>query len=109
MYFEVTLYFCLNAPDHQTYFHHFIVNTEVIISACLYTIFQIHIHLKLSNYFNQIYGVVVGVIASSVVDRGFKPSSGQIKDYKIDISVSSKDWLTRNRDNVSEWSNLSTH
>ena len=72
MYFEVTLYFCLDAPDHQTYFHHFIVNTEVIISACLYTIFQIHIHLKLSNYFNQIYGVVVGVIASSVVDRQVK-------------------------------------
>ena len=28
---------------------------------------------------------MVGVLASSVVDRGFEPRSGQTKDYKIGI------------------------
>ena len=34
---------------------------------------------------NRIGGVMVSVIASSMVDRGFEPRSGQTKDYKIDI------------------------
>jgi hypothetical protein len=52
------------------------------------------------------------VLASSVVDRGFEPRSGHTKDYKIGICCfsakhaalkrKSKDWLVRNRDNVSE-------
>ena len=29
--------------------------------------------------------IMVSVLASSAVDRGFKPSSGQTKDYKIGI------------------------
>ena len=35
---------------------------------------------------NHIGGVMVSVIASSAVDRGFEPWSGEIKDYKIGIS-----------------------
>ena len=35
--------------------------------------------------FNRIGGVMVSVVASSVVDRGFEPQSGQTKGYKIDI------------------------
>ena len=56
---------------------------------------------------------MVSVLASSSVDRGFEPRSGQTKDYKIGIccfSVThaalrrkSKDWLARNQNNVSEW------
>ena len=34
---------------------------------------------------NHIGGVIVSVLASSAVDRGFKPQSGQTKDYKIGI------------------------
>ena len=34
---------------------------------------------------NCIAGVMVSVLASSAVDRGFKPRSGQTKDYKIGI------------------------
>ena len=59
------------------------------------------------------------VLASSVVDRGFEPRSGQTKDYKIGICCfsvkhaalrrKSKDWLARNQNNVSEWSDMSTH
>jgi hypothetical protein len=61
---------------------------------------------------------MVNVLASSAVDCGFEPLSGQIKDYKIGICCfsakhaalrrKSKDWLTRNQDNVSEWSDTST-
>ena len=35
--------------------------------------------------FNRIGGVMVSVIASSVVDRGFEPRSSQTKDYKIGV------------------------
>jgi hypothetical protein len=34
---------------------------------------------------NRIGGVKVGMLTSSVVDRGFEPLSGQTKDYKIGI------------------------
>jgi hypothetical protein len=62
---------------------------------------------------------MVSVLASSAVDRGFEPLSGQTKDYKIGICCfsakhaalnrKSKDWLARNQNNVSEWSDMSTH
>jgi hypothetical protein len=65
---------------------------------------------------NRIGGVMVGVLALSVVDRGFEPQSDQTEDYKIGICCfstkhaalrrKSKDWLTRNRDNVSEWGDM---
>jgi hypothetical protein len=37
---------------------------------------------------NCIGGVMVSVLASSVVVRGFEPQSGQAKDYKIRFVVS---------------------
>jgi hypothetical protein len=52
-----------------------------------------------------------------VVDRGYKPRSGQTKDYEIGICCfsakyaalrrKSKDWLARNQDNMSEWCDMS--
>ena len=61
---------------------------------------------------------MVSVLVSIAVDRGFEPRSGQTKDYKIDICCfsaknvvimrKSKDWLARNQNNVSEWSDMST-
>ena len=52
------------------------------------------------------------MLASSAVERGFEPRSCQTKDYKIGICCfsakhaalrrKSKDWLTRNQDNVFE-------
>ena len=60
---------------------------------------------------------MVGVLASSEVDRGFESRLGQTKDYKIGICCfsakhaalrrKSKDWLAQNQDNVSEWGNMS--
>ena len=38
-----------------------------------------------SVIYNRIGGVMVSVLASSVVDHGFEPRSGQTKDYKIGI------------------------
>jgi hypothetical protein len=61
---------------------------------------------------------MVSVLASSAVDCGLKPWSGQTKDYKIGICSfsakhttsrrKSKDWLAQNQNNVSEWSDMST-
>jgi hypothetical protein len=60
---------------------------------------------------NRIGDVMVGVLASSVVDRGFEALLDQTKDYKIGICYLSakhaalrrknKNWLARNQDNVS--------
>ena len=57
-------------------------------------------------------GVMVSVLASSLVDREFERWSGQTKDYNIGSSCFSakhvalrrkgKDWLSRNQYNVPE-------
>ena len=57
------------------------------------------------------------MFTSSVVDRALEPHSGHIRCYKIGICCfstkhpalrrKSKDWLARNRDNVSEWGDMS--
>ena len=62
--------------------------------------------------------VMVCVLASSAVDHGFESRSGQTKDYTIGICCfpakhaalrrKRKDWLARNQNNVSEWSDSST-
>jgi hypothetical protein len=57
---------------------------------------------------NCISGVMVSVLASSAVDRGFKPWLGKTKDYQIGICCfsrakhaalrsKSKDWLAPNQ------------
>ena len=61
---------------------------------------------------------MVRALASSAVDRGFDPRPAQTKDYKIGICCfsakhtalrrKSKDWLARNQNNVSDWSDMST-
>jgi hypothetical protein len=55
---------------------------------------------------------------SNTIGRAFDPRSGQTKDYRIGICCfstkhaalrrKSKDWLARNQNNVSEWSDMST-
>ena len=57
------------------------------------------------------------MLASSAVDLGFEPLSGQTKDYEIGICCfsvkhaalrrKSKDWLALNQDNVSKWGDMS--
>jgi hypothetical protein len=70
-------------------------------------------------YVIRIGGVMISILASSVVDRGFEHRSGKPKEYKIDscyfsakhaaLRRKSKDWLARTQNNVSKWSNMSTH
>jgi len=58
----------------------------------------------------------IGMLSSSVGDRGFEPQSGQIKNYEIGICCfsanhavvrrKSNDWLVRNQDEVSEWGDM---
>ena len=60
---------------------------------------------------------MVSVLASSGVNCGFEPQSGQTKDYKIGICCfftkltalreKIKDWLAQNQNNVSEWDDMS--
>jgi hypothetical protein len=70
------------------------------------------------NQKHRIGGVMVSLLASSAVGHGFEPRSDQTKDYKFGICCfsaknaalrrKSKDWLARNRNNVSEWSDIFT-
>jgi hypothetical protein len=65
-----------------------------------------------TNIYNRIGGVMVSVLASRAVDRGFNPDRVNPKT-KIGICCfsskhtalrsKSKDWLAQNQDNVSEW------
>jgi hypothetical protein len=41
--------------------------------------------MKQTQYINRIGGVMVSMLASSAVGHGFKPKSGQTKDYGIGI------------------------
>jgi hypothetical protein len=60
---------------------------------------------------------MVNVLASSVVDRQFKPWLGQTKDYAngmycfsakyAGLRSKSKERLARNQNDVSEWSDMS--
>jgi hypothetical protein len=52
--------------------------------------------LKMSNpkcTTNRINGVMVSMLASSAVDRGFEPRSGQTKDNKSDICCFSAKYI----------------
>ena len=70
-----------------------------------------------TNQVNLIGSLIGSMLASSAVDRGFEPWSGQTKDYEIDIYCfsakhsafkrMSKDWLAGNPDNVSELGDMS--
>ena len=111
-------YICYSAE--RTLFH-----IAISIKYCLGGHFNIGhyyvLHMHLSNFLqyliDSIGGIMVRMLALSVVDRGFEPRSGQTKDYKIGICCfsaikhaalrrKSKDWLAQNQNNVSEWSNM---
>jgi hypothetical protein len=62
---------------------------------------------------------MVSVLAASAVNSSFETRSGKTKDYESFICGfstkpaalrrKSKDWSTRNQDNVSEWGDMSIH
>ena len=69
-------------------------------------------------FINDINDVMVRVLASNTIDPRLEPWSGHTKDYKMCICCfsakhaalesMSKDCMTGNKKNVSEWSNMST-
>ena len=73
--------------------------------------------LAISDKMNCISGVMVRMLAFSVIDCGLQSWANQSKDYKIDICCfsaghaalrsHSNDWLAQNQDNVSKWSEMS--
>ena len=73
-----------------------------LLSYCDNVYSRININQK-----HRIGDVMVSVLASSAVDRGFEPRSVQTQDYKIGICCfsakhaalrrKSKDWLARNQ------------
>jgi hypothetical protein len=90
-------------------------NCSFCVKGCSIVLHRmIRFHLEALHI--SISDVMVRVIASSAVDRGFESRSGQIKDYEIDICCfyakheilrrKSKDWLAGNQNNVSKWSNM---
>ena len=95
--------------------------TVFLLFLSVYQLILIITHSFIPSYLfhqsNRIGGVMVSVLASSAVDRGFEPRSGQTKDYKIGMCCfsakhaalrrKSKDWLARNQNNVSEWGDIS--
>jgi hypothetical protein len=84
-----------------------------------FNIYNYNFTLLIQYNRNRIGGVIVSVLFSSAVDRGFEPRWGQTKAYKIGICCfSAKDtairrkykyWLTLNQNNVSKctWSDMS--
>ena len=64
-------------------------------------------------------GVMISVLATIVVDRGFEPRPNKAESYKTGICCfftnhavlkrKSKCFLTRNQNNVSEWNDTSTN
>ena len=62
---------------------------------------------------------MVSALASSLSGHRYEPRSDQTKNYEIGICCfsakhavlrrKSKDWLARNQNNVSEWSDMSKH
>ena len=98
------------------------MNNNVLLS----NVTQIEFNFFFNNHqfqfqsmFNCIGGVMVTMLASSVVGHGLEPQSGQSKDYKngiccfsakhAELKRKSKDWLARNQDDVSEWGDMSIH
>ena len=79
--------------------------------------FSIFISLVFQFFMNRISGVMVRVLNSIEVDSVFEPRSCQSNDYKIGICCfstkhaalrkKSKDWLSRNQDNVFECGDMS--
>ena len=92
------------------------VHLYYIVSS-IHMFVYLYIQHSLTSICSRIGGVIVSMLASSVVDRGFQLWSDQAKDYKIGICCfsakhtvlrrKSKDWLARNQNNVSEWSDMS--
>ena len=90
-------------------------NFTICTSVLWYLIISVtELHFRL----NRIGGVMLSVLASSVVYRGFKSRSGQTKNYEISMYCfsakhaalrnKSEERRARNQNDMSEWSDIFT-
>ena len=109
--------------NSQLYF--FLLQFEIchqkwfVLIVVLVKLLNIHVYSYFQSSINLIGGVMFGVLASSDLDHRIESWLGQTKYNKTGFGCfpanhtalrnKSKDWLARNEDNVSEWSNMSTH
>ena len=97
-------YVLMDVKQHQQYINQTMCELFRVFQICIKCPFIIH----------RISGVMVSVLASSAVNRGFESRSIQTKDYTTDMCCfsakhaafrrKSKEWLARNQDNVSDMS-----
>ena len=66
-----------------------IVKNKCLVAYLLFILLQIRFNDIAKQMLNRISGVMVNVLASSAVDRGFEPRSDQTTDYKIGICCNS--------------------
>ena len=109
------------------FFQALFINVPLLLMRTKTSIHTIQVNFVMSNIaitvgfffsINRIGRVMVSVLASSAVGRGFEPRSGQSKDNKIGICCfsakhaairrKSTDWMALNPNNVSEWGDMST-
>ena len=62
----------------------YILYVQVEEKTFIFKNYYVHSGLRTTNY-NRIGDVMVSVLASSAVYRGFKPRMGQTEDYEIGI------------------------
>ena len=96
---------------------HYLIWKSSLKQVCVNNTNYIHKTWTSTNG-NLIGGVMVSVLASSAIEHDVDPRSGQTVDCTIGKSCfsathaafrrKSKDWLARNKNNVSEWSDMST-
>jgi len=93
------------------------LKTKIVCCLWLHPIWNNwHLICSIKVIFGLISGVMVRVLAKSVVDGWFKAWSGQTKHYEIDLYCFSakhtalrrkrQDWFAQNQNNVSEWNNI---
>jgi hypothetical protein len=91
-YMYIVLYICyhyLISPVKVYYIRTTSSFLYIIVFICFYLkpmtllFFTKHTVKKIDPSTNRIGGVMVSVLASRAIERGFEPRSGQIKDYTI--------------------------
>jgi hypothetical protein len=76
-----------HVPRHIIFWHEDKIEYQKPLSEIAHNLnsnrHQIYLCLQLMENILRILNHIGSVLASSVVDRGFEPRSGQIKDYEI--------------------------
>ena len=113
IYLAINVTFLRISWKNMSYFHFKLDNIFYTKTFECFTEIVCYININSIQKFTRIDGVIVNILASSVIDRRFEPQTSQTKDYANGICCFSarhtslrrmcKDWLFRNQDNVCVW------